>query len=283
MDTKNRTDTWLAWLRRNERWLGLVFLSTLLLGILLAWFAYREPLPDPIRFATAREEGFFRRVGEALKEPLENHIDRTVELLETEGSVDNAERLLSGDAELAILSEGTSPTKGLGWVVPLYFEPTYVILRGNSGINSMRDLRGKRIILGPAKSGMRDCAKQILKHYGLDSSDVEKQADAGLYFTDLETMPDLDGAIVTIGATNEGLKRIMSSGDFRLLGLETAALVTKYPHFHSAGKIPKGFFRADTSDAPIPMKSVDTVLNIAYLAVNIDAPGLLVTKTLDVL
>ncbi len=147
----------------------------------------------------------------------------------------------------------------------------------------MRDLRGKRIILGPAKSGMRDCAKQILKHYGLDSSDVEKEADAGLYFTDLAKMPDLDGAIVTIGATNKGLNRIMSSGDFQLLGLETEALVTKYPHFHSAGKIPTGFFRAATSDAPIPVKPIHTVLNIAYLAVNIDAPGLLVTKTLEVL
>ncbi|MEM7350822.1 MAG: TAXI family TRAP transporter solute-binding subunit [Acidobacteriota bacterium] len=250
-------------------------MSIVVIGSLTAWFLTRETLPEVIRIATAEEGGFYYQVGLAIEPLLEQRTGVDVELLVSRGSVENRELLLSGAADLAILQGGAVDAGGLVALAPVYREPVHVIARQGSGVTELGDLAGRRVVLGPLGSGMRESAKAILQHYRIELTPAEPTRG---YFKDLLAESDLDAAIVTTGLLNPDLGRVLASGRFELLPiLDAEALSIRHHHFHPE-TIPRGFY---LEGPPVPPSDVPTVATTSFVAALGETSSLIVRATLE--
>ena len=84
-------------------WVAL--LVVLVVAAVAAWSFLPPPLPQAVRFGTGPDDGYFATFGEELrKEVAEHGID--LELVGTDGSVDNVQLLLDGKLDVAIVQGG---------------------------------------------------------------------------------------------------------------------------------------------------------------------------------
>lgn len=103
-------------------------------------------------------------------------------IVATQGSVSNARLVDAGDAQLGLMQSdvaaaavaGQGPfadtgslrqIRALGSLVP---EPLHVVVRADGDIDSIGDLRGRRVGIGPEESGARFTASVVLGAHGLD-------------------------------------------------------------------------------------------------------------------
>jgi TRAP transporter TAXI family solute receptor len=105
----------------------------------------------------------------------------------TSGSVENLSLMAAGTLESAMsqadiafwahtgtgLYEGEPPMTGLRAIANLYPETVHLVVRADSGIDSVDDLAGRVVSLGDEGSGTLVEARAILGAYGLDEGDVE--------------------------------------------------------------------------------------------------------------
>ena len=245
-----------------------------LVGCLAAWFATRQTLPGRIRIATGKEAGLYHDFGEALASPLESRTERIVEVYTTEGSDANGELLDRGTADLALLQAGFLEPQKFSIVAPLFPEALHLIVRKGSGIESVADLVGHSVALGPDGSGMRVGAQRFLRHCGIDPDELKQNER---YFIDLAEDSSLDAAIVIAGFLNRDLQHLLGSGQFGLLPVEdAAAIAAKDPHLR-LHTIERGLY---SENPAVPAQPVLTLATTAMLVVRKDTPDVLVDATL---
>lgn len=262
-----------GWLRRSSWWV----LLALVLALVVVWYSSRGSLPREIRIATSPEGGLYHDVARLLKPALEERTGRPVKLLTTHGSVDNRDKLLSGEADLAILQDGAVGMQGLSVISPLYHDVVHILVRKGSGIHSFDDLAGRSVVLGPAGSGMRESALVLVHHYGIDP---ERLRDNERYFGELITDSSLDAAIVTTGFLNHDLQKVMATREFDLLPMRDSEALSIHHPYLSPRVIPSGVYEGSP---PVPETAVTTVATTAFLAARDTVSEKLVRKTLEAL
>jgi uncharacterized protein len=137
-----------------------------------------------IRIGTAEHDSTFYSQGLALKAVLDREAALApVEVLVSgHASIENATRLDAGDMEFGFMASnwigrartGEPPFAKpieLRMAAPMNAGPLFFIARAHSAIRSVSDLRGRRVVVGGASSGMAQHARVIFGALGL--SDVE--------------------------------------------------------------------------------------------------------------
>ena len=228
------------------------------------WYFTRDTLPSSARIATGKSGGVFFDIGGKLAKHYERGTEHVLEVLETEGSEDNRQFVLDGKADVAVLQGDFINTRHLSVIAPLYLEMIHVIVRSDTLITNMAGLTGKRMILGPKGSGMRNSGLAVLRHYQLED-EIKEVPDR--YFTDLLKDKTIDGAIVTTGILNRDLVKLARSESIRILPLHVDAIARKHPFYHSAF-VPPGLYSERPS---VPAEAIETVGTTAYLATRRDA------------
>ena len=138
-----------------------------------------------LRIGTAERDSTFLSQGTALKTVLERNpalapVD--VSISQT-ASVENANRLAAGDIDVGFMAanwigrakNGEAPFTekiNLRMLAPMNAGPLFFIARADSSLRSVADLRGRRLVVGPEKSGMAQHARVILGALGITFSDV---------------------------------------------------------------------------------------------------------------
>jgi TRAP transporter TAXI family solute receptor len=137
-----------------------------------------------VRIGTAEPDSTFLSQGFALKTVL----DRVSALApidvstSTHASVENANRLAANDIDFGFMASnwigraknGEAPfTKkiDLRMVAPMNAGPLFFIARADSDLRTVNDVRGRRLVVGPEKSGMAQHARAILGALGLTFDD----------------------------------------------------------------------------------------------------------------
>ncbi len=245
---------------------------------LVTWFISRDPLPRQITIATARHGGLYHAMGEDLAKAINDWSDVPVKVSVTDGSAENRE-LLKGEGserpDLAIVQAAFVSAAKMDVVAPLHPEMVYVIVRRESEVETLRDLAGKSVSLGPVGTGMRQTAVKILEHYGVEVDELE---NTELFFTELlgDNSP-LEAAIATAGLSNSHLEEVLQSNSFRLIPItDSEAIAMKEPFLRSA-VIPRGLF---SEGPPVPNESISTLATPALLVARDDAPKALVQAAL---
>lgn len=181
-------------------------------------------------------------------------------------SVANAKLIASGDADMAILQNdiafyayhGVRPMfdkaiPNIRGVTSLYPEHCQIHARKDAKLMSVKDLKGKRVCVGPLGSGSEQNAIQILEAYGLKFEDLGKverltAAESADYLKDGR----IDAAFYTVGVGASAIvdpalmiETVMIPVD----GPQADILVKKYPYY-SKDKIPGGVYKGIDKDVP---------------------------------
>ncbi len=139
-----------------------------------------------LRIGTASQGGAFYPVGQAISTLVGKYAqDTTMVPIVTGGSVENPKLVNSGEVDIAITNNNLSvlANKGVGpykndgamklrAIGSLHFSILHMMTLDGSEINSIADLKGKRIAVGPAGGGTIPFLGQVLALEGLSIDDI---------------------------------------------------------------------------------------------------------------
>jgi TRAP transporter TAXI family solute receptor len=158
---------------RRTLWAAALAAFVLALGA-SAWLLGAPP-PRRIRLATGEPPGGFATLGPQYKARLER-LGLQVELVASHGSVENLRRLLGGEVDVAFAQAGAARAlDDVGSLVGLAAvgsEPLWIFSTSAAPGGSVRDLRGRKIAVGPPDSGTSVLARQLLAEYGITEANT---------------------------------------------------------------------------------------------------------------
>lgn len=195
------------------------------------------PVPRTITMAAGSSTGVYYSVAQRYRALLqENGLE--LQLLETNGAVENLQRLTDREATLAIIQGGTGTAAehiGLSSLASLYLEPVWIFHRTDSGVlDQLADLRGGRIAIGPVGSGTHTIALEWLTENGFELSSEMKTDQALTDGTILLPLTgeaaasaleahEIDAAFMVTGAESHVVARLMRRENIELMSLRRAA------------------------------------------------------------
>ena len=230
-----------------------------------------EPAPAPapsadavsLKMATGGTTGTYYAYGGVIANILNGKLGSLqLNVQSTGASKANIFMIDDGEAEVAIVqndvmdyaSKGTDLFEEDGAIesfsagAALYAEVCQIISSGD--IKSVEDLKGKRVSVGDAGSGVEFNARQILNAYGISFDDIEVN---NLGFGDsADALKDgkIDAFFCTAGAPTTAITELATTNSINLLGIDdehAAALQNDYA-FYTQYTIPGGTYKGVDDD-----------------------------------
>jgi TRAP transporter TAXI family solute receptor len=174
------------------------------------------------------------------------------------GSVDNVNAIISGlrssgfaQSDVAFWAytgtgtmAGKPPAKDLRTIAALFAEHVHLIARADSGINSVADLKGKRVSLDEPGSGTYVDAKLILEANGLSTSDVVAEALKPTAASEALRNKKIDAYFIVAGYPTGAVVELASAERIKLVPIDGpgAAKLVSAHKFFSASAIPEGTY-----------------------------------------
>jgi len=172
----------------------------------------------------------------------------------TQGSVANILSIADGSLDMGLSQAdiayfayfgrgnfaGKPPITGIQAVANLFPEKIHVVVRADSGIRSVRDLRGKRVSLGEKESGTLVSARIVLAAYGLEPANLEAHYEKVGTSGDMLVEGSLDAFFMVGGEPINAIADTAAVIDIALLpidGAEAEAIRKEHP-FLAATDVP---------------------------------------------
>ncbi len=181
----------------------------------------------------------------------------------TGASAENLRLISKGEAEFGIVQNdvldyafnGTdifagNKLDGLATIGTLYPEVIQIAASKASGIVTVADMKGKRVSVGDAGSGVEFNAKQILEGYGLSFDDIKKANLSFKESSDGLQNGTLDACFVTAGVPNAALQELAISAGLTLVpvsGAEAAKIMSTHGYYTEM-TIPAGTYKGAEAD-----------------------------------
>jgi TRAP transporter TAXI family solute receptor len=212
--------------------------------------ASAEPLPtEHLIMATGGAAGVYYPFGGVISAVVTANVDHVNISANTSGaSIANARALNNGDVELALMqndvmyyaynatemmSDDPAMTS-LRTIATLYSEVVQLVATASSGITSIEDLRGMRVVVGDAGSGTEANALHVLAAFGIGLDEMNVQ---NLSFGEASTAMqngNVDAAFVTSGAPTPAIVELNANMGIVLVpidGPNAAAMMAELPFY----------------------------------------------------
>ena len=248
-------------------------LSAIFLGIftLFAFAGCEKKANKNFILATGGTSGTYYPFGGAIATIWNTNVEgMNVTAQATGASAENLRLISKGEAEFAIVQNDVmdyayngsdmfeTPLANLATIGTLYPEVVHIAVSKNSGISSIRDLKGKRVSVGDAGSGVEFNAKQILEGFGLSFNDIQKSNLSFKESAEAIQNGTLDACFVTNGVPNSALQELAFTTGLSLVnvdGAESDAICSKYG-FYTKTVIPAGTYSGcDTDTQALAVKA----------------------------
>ena len=199
--------------------------------------------------ATANATGNYYNFGSALSSVVNNATGANLTVTSTGGSTENARLLGEGENEFAMIQSDVysyartgielfagDPITNLRAITACYPEMVQIVVRKDSGIESVSDMRGKNICVGAVGSGYEVAARQILGAYGMTYDDINET------FADQATAKNgiqdgtFDAMFLCSGYPNGNVMELSLSGKISVISIDPEhlnILLNKYPFYSS--------------------------------------------------
>lgn len=172
----------------------------------------------------------------------------------TDGAVANVEAVNSNKLESGLIpsdvaywayrGEGSFESRGkfrnLTAIASLYPEPIHLVVARKAKIRDIKSLAGKRISLGPERSGTADAARAILQAYGIPVSKRKTRYDQPREAAELLQKGQIDAFFVVGGMRSDVVGELAVAMEIDILplaGPPTQTLIGRLPYL-SATTIP---------------------------------------------
>jgi TRAP transporter TAXI family solute receptor len=202
-----------------------------------------------LAIGTGNPTGVFYEIGAGYADVINRHLTGyEATAAPTNGSVDNLTRLASGDVDIALAFadnvadalHGTGTFVGRPQTVRalarVYNNYAHVIVRTDSGIGSLPDMRGRRISTSTHNSGTEVMAKRMLTAAGLNAAnDLSTLALTLGETTAALAAGSIDGMFWSGGLPTTGVSDLFRQAAGKVRFLPTAGLVPELTKLYGAG------------------------------------------------
>src|SRR5213593_427221 len=232
--------------------------------------------------------------GAGLAELLNKKLGTAASAQSTTASVDNMKLIRDGKADVAFTLADTafdavngkgsfaSPEKPAAAkaLAVLYSNLTHLVVKESGGINTVTDLKGKRVSLGSAGSGTEIIANRTLEAYGMDpAADISRERLGAQDSANALRDGKIDAFFFSGGLPVPAVLDLSTGTKIKMLDLtdSISKMSAKYGHFYFPITIPKSTYNA-AADVTVPgganllvvPSRFDTALAQAILATMFD-------------
>ncbi|MCX5855837.1 MAG: TAXI family TRAP transporter solute-binding subunit [Deltaproteobacteria bacterium] len=258
----------------------LIVLSVLVLTVIFAGNSFAAKKFFAI--ATGGTGGTYYPLGGILAQALTEKVpDVVVTAQAAQASVANCNLIRDHQIESAFVQSNVAynayagvdafkdkPAKNIRGIASLYPETIQIVARADSGIKSMKDIKGKRLVPGDRGSGTEVDTLNVLSVYKLtykDFAGVDWLSFSGASQRLQDKQADV--TFTTAGWPTAAIQELSISANVALVPIDEAKikeLTKKFP-FYSRIVIPKGTYKGQAKDVP-------TITTMAQWVVDANVP-----------
>ena len=235
-----------------------ITLAAFSLGLVsvLAWVFLQRSKTDYLTLAGGSSSGESYILGNALKTVVERHYPRIkISLLETGGTVENLRMLEDGRAQLATAQADILPGPRARALAVLYDDTFQLLVPKNSQVQTLVDLRGRRIALAQS-GGQFQSFLSVVEHFGFQQADFQFVGADDKASEDAFLKGQADAIFRVRAIGDPSIEQLVQSDSVRFLPIEhAAAMKIKHPAFEAA-LIPVGAY---LGNPPVPAQDFPTV------------------------
>ena len=231
-----------------------------------------------LNVVTGGTGGVYIVYGAGLADVLSKKLKVAASAQQTTASVDNMKFIGQGKADLAFTLADTAydAIKGNApftekvdaqTLAVMYGNYTHIVVKDSSGINSVADLKGKRVSVGAAGSGTEIIANRVFEAFGMDpSKDISRERLAAADSANGLRDGKLDAFFFSGGLPTSAILDLSNSVKIKLLSDNDAIkkMADKYGPFYVAAKIPAGTYK------DVPETTVSSVQNLLVVNAKMD-------------
>lgn len=216
-------------------------------------------MAEELRIGTASQGGAFYPVGQAISSLINKHADGlTMVPVVTGGSVQNPRLVKSGEVDIGITNNNLAVLANKGAAMykkggkmnlraigSLHFSILHMMTLKDSAINSIADLKGKRVAVGPAGGGTIPFLKQVLGLHGLSIKDITPSfLSYGDGFSQLAD-GNVDAAFALSGYPAGAVMQARANKELKFINLADATLTSALGKYKNYNKVvvPKGVYK----------------------------------------
>jgi len=225
-----------------------------------------KPQTTYISIATGGTSGTYYPLGGALAKIFNDKVPGVVANAQATGaSVENIGLVGKGEAEIAFIQndityyayngteifEGKEKVTNVKGMAMLYPEVVQIVALKSSNINSVEDLKGKKVAIGAPGSGAEANARQILAAHGIKYEDLAK-ADFLSFGEAADQLKNkqIDAAFVTAGLPTSAVTEVAQTTEIVIVPItveKIAELAGKYS-FYTEVKVPAGTYKGQDAE-----------------------------------
>jgi len=235
--------------------------------------------PTPLILATGGTAGTYYPFGEALAKIFDNKAKVQVTVQATDGSVENLQLVNRKQAELAIVQSDmmdyayhaqetfTEKLTMIRGITILYPEIIQIVVRADSDIDTIADLKGKKVGVGSPGSGTEANFRQLAAIYGLDYREFQPMYLSFAASASEFKAKTIDAFIIVSASPNSMIQDIAVQHKIKILSMTDNAItkINKQYPFLAPVTIPANTYKGQTA-------AVRTVAVQAALIVNAQVP-----------
>ena len=240
---------------------------SVLAAMVCAWLLLRSRQRNyTVRLATGGETGEYYAFGEAIAQVTQKHAPHIhIEVLTSPGSSQNMDSVQTGTVDIALVQSDTPVQPAVRAVAQLYPELFHLIANKSANVDSMADIKGKRVALMPAGSGSYELFWPLVSHYDLSSQDFSAQAMTPAAAHQALRTGEADVLFRIIGLGNSAVRDLLKTAQFELVPIQQiGALQLSQPYLEST-VIPQGSYNGGQ---PIPPEDLPVIAVSALLVAN---------------
>lgn len=187
-----------------------------------------------LNIGTAGTGGAYYPIGITVSEILSNELDLNTSAQVTGGALDNIPLTNSGEVDLAITQgpmalasvNGEEPFAEKNENISTLFNELsrgifHLVVLNSSSIDSIADLKGKKVVLGPSGGGSLNMVSDILSVYGLSLKDIESTYVSYSEGVTMLSDRNVDAVLIQSAAPTSAITELAATTkEFKVLSIE---------------------------------------------------------------
>ncbi|WMS42219.1 TAXI family TRAP transporter solute-binding subunit [Acuticoccus sp. MNP-M23] len=248
----------------TPRTLVVLVLGILVVAVPVAYFAGLTRFEaKPLRISSGTDGGTYRAFANAMDTTFTAENVTDLVILPSAGANENAARLNAGEADFGLIQSDTAVQPDTLVVARLFPEAFHLVGREGSGIESVSDLRGKRVGLMPQGSGSNALFAHLLRHYEVPFDALTIAYGTLAEHADAIAIGEIDAFFMVIALGNDTIEDIIERTPTQLVPIEQAEAIALFDPALSAAIVPTGTY---SGDRPVPARPIPVVTVQSLLA-----------------
>ncbi|MGM0518804.1 MAG: TAXI family TRAP transporter solute-binding subunit [Campylobacterota bacterium] len=259
---------------KNRFILAIIPIVALIGSAFYATSLFITPSPKKeITIATGSKNGQYYQTALKYKEILKKE-DVKVNIINTNGSIENIELLKSKKADVAFVQNGILKQKThLQTIAAIYYEPLWLFYNSKQKVNYVKELKNKTISIGQIGSGTKSLSEQIIKLNGINKNNTNLLYLSSKESYDKIKKDEIDAAFFAVSQESKLIRELLEDEDIKVLSFSRARAYSKKLNFLHALTIYEGSINLKKN---IPNRDFNLISTTATLVINDNLPDELI-------